>query len=117
MKKVIRRNCWETNSSSQHSIVVTKNDKHVTCDELTNYSDEYIYIWNRDKSWDLRDVREGFGRWPFRILTTFKDKFKYALCEYCGGFYGDEDEFNRTLDMFEELAKEILKREKKRKDK
>lgn len=114
MKKVIRKNLFESNSSSMHSIVITKNNTHLTEKDFTHdnnnepYPDDYVYIWKRDGSWHLRDIDEGFGRWPFQILTTFEDKFKYALCEFCGRYYGDEDEFNENYHMMENLAKEII---------
>ena len=44
MRYQIRRGCFETNSSSQHSIVVTKDDRRITADMLKDRnSDEYIY--------------------------------------------------------------------------
>lgn len=115
MKKVIRKNCFETNSSSQHVICVTKNDTHIKPEEFnwdykTNSDecpDEYIYFW-KDGKWTLHKVSDGFGRSPFKMLTTFKDKFRYALCEFCGGFYGDEDEFYAEFNKLEDLAKEIV---------
>lgn len=110
-KKVIRRNCFETNSSSMHSIVITKNDRHVTEKELTydrnsdECSNKNIYIWN-DGSWHL-DVA-GYGRYPFQLLTTVEDKFNYAMCEYLGYYHGDEDEFDEKYNEFIDLAKEII---------
>lgn len=115
MRKVIRRSCFESNSSSQHSICVTKNDIHLTekdfvynLDSNDPYPDDYVYVWDTDGSWHLWDVDDGFGRWPFQMLTTFSDKFRYALCEYCGNYYGDEPEFYENLKMFEDLAREIV---------
>ena len=42
MKRVIRRNCFETNSSSMHSILV---NRKLTKDSLTS---EQYYICDRD---------------------------------------------------------------------
>ena len=115
MRKVIRRGCFESNSSSAHSICVTKNDIHLTEKDFVHnldsddpYPDDYVYAWDTDGSWHLWHVEDGFGRWPFQMLTTFSDKFRYALCEYCGRYYGDEPEFEENLKMFEDLAKEIV---------
>ena len=111
-KKVIRRNCFETNSSSQQSIIITKNDVHVTSKELIydresdEFNEDYIYIWN-DGTWHL-DVNGGYGRYPFQLLTTVEDKLKYAMCEYLGHYYGDEDEFDETYNIFVNIAKEII---------
>ena len=112
MKKVIRRNCFETNSSSQHSILITKNDIHVKQKDIMysredgEFSEDKIFIWN-DGSWHL-DVTGGYGRYPFQLLTTVEDKFKYAMCEYLGYYHGDEDEFEEIYNEFIDLAKEII---------
>jgi len=116
MKKVIRRSCFETNSSSMHSILITKNDIHVTQEELRGddykYNDdcyEYIYLWGKDEDeWNLCDADKGYGRHPFELLTTFEEKFKYALCEFCSYYYGDEEEFQKMYSNFEALAHDII---------
>ena len=108
-KKVIRGNVFETNSSSQHACCVTTNDTHVTHEELMGdeYTDETLWIHDDGRLY-LYDVAEGFGRWPFKILTSFRDKLKYALCEYLGGFYGDEPEYERTLEWIKGIVKEVV---------
>lgn len=80
MKIQIRRNVFETNSSSMHSLVVTKTNE--------KYSDNEVMsdIWlstdydTKEKNcvWDIRDDELEFGRYPFRILGSFKDKWLYA---------------------------------------
>ena len=111
MKEVIRENCFETNSSSQHVFVVTKNDNHVTANELrysyNNKSEERIYLGKDGKIW-YHDMEDGFGRYPFQILTTFEQKVKYALCEYCGFYYPDEDVFDENYNMIRDIVKEVL---------
>lgn len=110
-KRIIRTGCFETNSSSMHSIVITKNDCHIDPEKIVydrdkEYNDETIYL--SDGCWHLREISDGFGRYPFQLLTTMEDKFKYAMCEYLGCYYGDEDEFDDNYNMFLELAKEII---------
>ena len=112
-KKKIRTGCFETDSSSMHSIIVTKNDTHVTPEEFSHeltspdpYPDEYIYMYNG--KWHLDNVEYGYGRKPFQFLTTFEDKFKYALCEFCGYYHGDEDEFYEKFSELEDLARKII---------
>lgn len=100
MKINIRRNCFETNSSSMHSIVVT--------DENSTYSEkellEDMYIWKDGKFdiWNDNDLY--FGRSPFRILTTFSEKLCYAIASLCGG-YTEEEEADRNFEMLENIAK------------
>lgn len=113
MKRVIRKCCYETNSSSQHSILITKDDVHLTEKDFVHdlksnnpYPDNYVYIWNG--KWDLRNLYEGFGRYPFRILTTFEDKFKYAMCEFMGYLYEDDPQFVEYYEMFKEIAADVL---------
>ena len=107
MKK-IRKGCFETNSSSMHSICITKNDVHVTEKELDDHnydSDECIYIHNGE--WHIDSVSDGFGRHPFQVLTTFADKFRYALCEYCGYLYPDDPRWEDYEEMFHQIAYEV----------
>lgn len=115
MKRVIRLNCFETNSSSQHSIIVTKNDVRVNPEELDwnkvkdenePYSYERIYLYKG--KWNLRDIDDGFGRYPFQLLTTFEEKFKYAMCEYLGHLYEDDPEWQEQYDMFKAIASEVI---------
>ena len=113
MKKVIRRNVFETNSSSSHSIIITKNDTHVTAKELNprtgdgyyDYTPESIYI-SKNGEWYLHETNEGFGRWPLQFLTTFEDKFKYALCEYLGYEDPVSDRFKDEWDVMVSIAKD-----------
>lgn len=71
MKRQIRRGCFESNSSSQHSLVVMKNDDHYTAQEIL----KGLYI-QKDGVWDVCGL--DFGREPFRALGTFKMKWLYA---------------------------------------
>lgn len=72
--KQIRYGCFETNSSSMHSLVVMKRGEYYTKDEITKgiylIKDGVWDIWNGDSLY--------FGRSPFRTLNTFKDKWMYA---------------------------------------
>ena len=114
MKKVIRQGCYETNSSSQHVVVVTKNNTHVTPEEINpDYTndDSPFYEWcyvNKEGLWNIGDVDEGFGRYPFRILTTFKDKMMYAICEYLGHLYEDDPEWQKWYDELKGIAASMI---------
>lgn len=79
MKRQIRRGCFETNSSSQHSLTVMKRDDEYTSEEIlkefhlfNDENGEEKCVWN---VWE-RDLE--FGRFPFKVLATFKDKWLYA---------------------------------------
>lgn len=82
MKYTVRLGVHETNSSSMHSVAVMKNQGRYTDDEMR----DGIYI-DKKGVWDVwsSDDQE-YGRWPFRILTTFKDKVLYAIATYAGTF-------------------------------
>ena len=114
MKEVIRENCFETNSSSQHSIVVTKNDthidpNHIVWDRLDDHQDIFdtVYLWH-DGKWRLRDIDDGYGRYPFQILTSFEDKLKYSMCEFMGRLYEDDPEWQKWYEEFESIAYEFV---------
>ena len=73
MKRQIRRGCFETNSSSQHSLVIMKRDDHYTSEEIS----KEFYL-SKHGVWDVWDDSLDFGRSPFRTLGTFKTKWLYA---------------------------------------
>ena len=73
MKRQIRRNVFETNSSSMHSLTVMKRDDKYTPEEIL----EGLYL-HRDKDtgeescvWEPWEHDLEFGRSPFRALGTF----------------------------------------------
>ena len=78
MKRQIRQGVFETNSSSQHSITILKNDEYYTQDEIN----ESFYLYNNPETgkyeWDLYKDEIVFGRHPFRTLSSFKDKWCYT---------------------------------------
>ena len=73
MKRQIRRGVFESNSSSQHSLVVMKKNDHYTPEEIK----EEFYLGEHGV-WDVWDNSLDFGRSPFRTLGTFKTKWLYA---------------------------------------
>ena len=108
----IRNNCFETNSSSAHSFITTKDDRHVEIKELVigeEYPDniEFVYL-GREGKLRLYNMDRGFGRYPFRFLLSFEDKLKYAMCEFLGHLYTDDPEWQYYYDMFREIAHEVV---------
>lgn len=83
MKRQIRNNVFETNSSSMHSLVVMKKNERYTKEEIAK---DFSYLSN-DKNtgekhcvWNIWNEDElYFGRSPFKILYNFKNKWIYAM--------------------------------------
>ena len=86
----IRRNVFETNSSSMHSLVITKTAKAYTAKELAlDYDPEYkkeFYLWEWDDEGDMY-----YERSPFQILSTPRDKLKYYSAYTLGTWRGEPD--------------------------
>lgn len=89
MKKQVRKNVFETNSSSMHSLVITKTSDKYTSEEIMkdiylsddNSTNEEDCIW---KIWDEDELY--FGRSPFEVLSSFRDKWLYALASLVGEY-------------------------------
>ena len=88
----IRKGIFETNSSSMHSLVIKNNDAFAE-DENIYYTQEEINNeigWNiseNKKVYNIKNEDLYFGRSPFRILDTFRDKMHYA---FANGFTPEE---------------------------
>ena len=80
----IRSNCFETNSSSSHSLVIIKNEKteYLTSEqvyqqlqyhleECKDKPGKYIYVPR------IYDGEGSYNRYPFQVLNTFKKKLFY----------------------------------------
>ena len=102
MRRQIRCGVFESNSSSQHSICIMKNDCYYTSDEIAR--DFYLCrdkeTGEKDCVWDIWDYDMEFGRSPFRALGNFHDKWLYA-CASLVHEYNDE--------TYKELVKLALK--------
>ena len=115
MKYQIRKGCFETNSSSSHSLIITKKNSNVrmTQEEIREefYLDEDWYI-ERHKNNEKEIVRldlwdNEFGRSPFNVLITFIDKLAYAVAEYCGNNYGIKS-YLKSEKIFDEMFRPLL---------
>ena len=114
-KYQIRKGCLETNSSSMHSLIVTKKNENVrmTQEEIRHefYLDEDWYK-EQHKNDDEEIVKidpwdNEFGRSPFTVLTTFNDKLSYAIAEYCGDNYRIAS-YLKAENVFDEVFKPLL---------
>lgn len=94
--KQIRRNVFETNSSSSHSIVILNEDVNKNNDEHLSYFETYLCS---DGLYHILDYDLEFGRSPFDVLSTFSEKLNYAIASF------GEEKFNEL----EELACKYLK--------
>lgn len=102
MRTQIRRGVFESNSSSMHSLCIMKNGGKYTPEEI--FSD----IWlSQDKEtgeecvWDLWYERDlYFGRSPFKAISTFGEKWKYA----CASMVVDYND-----DIYKELERIAIK--------
>lgn len=88
--KQIREGIFETNSSSTHSMVIRKGTG--------------TYYTHEEMLYEMYDIHDGvyqpwsslyFGRAPFRVLTTFEDKVRYAYA-------------NLAQEMVDEVIRELL---------
>lgn len=102
MKRQIRRSVFETNSSSMHSLVVSKDDRLLTKNELTDgmhLRDDGVWdIWMED---DLY-----FGRSPFQCLATFESKVRYAIASLCG--WRSDEEKKATFERIKAIVLEAI---------
>lgn len=115
MKYQIRKGCPETNSSSMHSLIITKKNENVrmTQEEIRGefYLDEDWYK-ERHKNDDEEIVKidpwdNNYGRSPFTILSSFSDKLSYAVAEYCGENYKIAS-YVKAENVFDEVFKPLL---------
>lgn len=115
MKYQVRKSCFESNSSSMHSLIITKKNSnvHMTQDEIRKefYLDEEWYK-ERHKN-DEKEVVEiepwenDFGRSPFTVLSSFRSKLAYAIAEYCGDNYRIES-YLQAEKKFDEIFVPLL---------
>lgn len=102
MKRQIRRNVFETNSSSMHSLVISKEDRLLTKDELS----DGMYL-NKDGVWDIwMDDDLYFGRSPFQCLATFESKVRYAIASLCG--WRSDEEKKATFEKIKSIVFEAI---------
>lgn len=102
--KQIRRNVFETNSSSSHSLVILT-------DNIIKEAGEDAYFTHAEMLASLHGLSKGvykspeknwyFGRSPFRALNTFELKFQYA--------YADAWNYGRPelIQLLQELVPEV----------
>lgn len=115
MKYQIRKGCFETNSSSSHSLIVTKKNENIRMTQKEIRDEFYLNEeWYKERHKDdEKEIVEidpwdnEFGRSPFNVLVTFEDKLSYAVAEYCGNNYSIKS-YIKGEKVFDEMFKPLL---------
>ena len=115
--KQIRQGCFETNSSSMHSLVIKKEDDFVSKETLDREMYVYRMTSERVPKWITEDdcgiltiyIRDEydihFERTPFKVIATIDDKICYYIASECET-QEDLDNLNATLkEIFDPLKK------------
>lgn len=115
MKYQVRKGCFESNSSSMHSLVVTKKNSNIRMTQEEIRDEFYLNEdWYKDRH--KNDEKEivkidpwdnEFGRSPFDVLVTFTDKLAYAVAEYCGNNYSIKS-YLESEKTFDEMFRPLL---------
>lgn len=103
MKKQIRSNVFETNSSSMHSLVIKKSSGYYTYEEMCDS------LWLHKGVWDIwsEDDLE-FGRYPFKCLNTFETKARYAIASLCGWRSDADEKFKEIESLVTEIVPDCI---------
>lgn len=100
MKRQIRRGVFETNSSSMHSLVVKKKSEYFTEEEVKDAiyvnDDGMIHIYHDDMY---------YGRSPFQVLISVKDKAFYVLASMCK--HKDDEIYNEVCETIRSYIPEF----------
>lgn len=96
MKRQIRKNVFETNSSSCHSLVIKKMNEYYTTEEIM----DGCYLRD-DGTWHMYDGCLEFGRSPFRCISGFTDKLYYMMAALAS--YNDD-----TYNELERICKKYM---------
>lgn len=119
MKYQIRKSVWESNSSSMHSLVVIKKNSNVRMtQEEIRHEFHLDSVWAKERYEKegkeillINPLENNFGRSPFSVLTSFREKLSYAVAEYCGNNYRIKSylEAEKTFeDVFEPLLIRLI---------
>ena len=111
----VRKGCFETNSSSMHSLAIWKK-----CKPYDEYDLSLGTKYDKDKEngtfelldWTCHDEEDySFYRYPYRQLTTPIEKLRYIVGWYLGYEYPDGDYEKEPVYKFkdEEVEKELIR--------
>lgn len=99
MNQFIRNNTFETNSSSMHSLVITKKSRPYT------QWQKNLGHYNRDWEFELFGCCDTcrFERHPFEVLSSPKDKLRYYVAHYVG-FKNEKGRLKEVENLVHELT-------------
>ena len=106
MKIQIRNGCFETNSSSAHSLVIRKTSDYVTKEEV---QEAFEYRINENGEWGHSWDDEYFEFWraPFRFLEGFENKARYCVANFADSS-GVRSQDQKKWDELVEVLKDYL---------
>lgn len=113
MKYQIRKSVWESNSSSMHSLVVTKKNSNVRMTQEEIRAEFYLDAPWRKEKYDKEVLKiyplggNDYDRSPFQVLSSFSDKLNYAIAEYCGNCY-DPNSYLKGEETFYDIFVPLL---------
>ena len=110
MKFQIRQRCYETNSSSMHSLVITKTKGVYSREEIRSefFLDAPFKKGKNVLDWLNFDIN--YGR-QYDVLSTFRDKLGFAVASLAGDCYLLKDYIKAEQwfhDTLEPLLKEVV---------
>lgn len=102
MKIQIRQGTFETNSSSQHTLVITKTNEYLTTEEICQ---DLFYDSIPEKTVHISGFDLSFGRSPFRIIHSFYGKLCYAYASLVDNY--NDDKHKEILEAIRECIPEV----------
>jgi len=100
MKQIIRKGTFETNSSSMHSLVITK--------KARPYSQWQKNLGYYDCDWGFELFgccdTHSFERHPFEVLSDPKDKLRYYVAHYIG-YRGQTEKIEEVKNFIASITK------------
>ena len=116
MKYQIRKSVWESNSSSMHTLVVTKKNNNIrmTQEEIRDefyLNKEWYKERHKDDEKEIVEIDpwdNDYGRSPFTVLSSFRDKLSYAIAEYCGNNYSRIESYIKSEKVFNDVFNPLL---------
>lgn len=97
MKQITRNSTFETNSSSMHSLVISKKAK-----PYKDWENKLCYYDHEFELFGCCDTTT-FERHPFEVLSTPKDKLRYYVAHYVG-FKKEKERLKEVEDLVHELT-------------